>query len=392
MEHLLLLLVGDPGFPLKFICRGDPTLIVAAGGVIGINAARSTCHHLGRVGAPAVVLHGTGIKPCDFAPALFRSPVFIGAVAPNDIEGGADYVPGAVIVVADILYHALGELDQGKPQKGSFRVSTPVNIAGGGLLTAGTAGIEAASSAGGIGAACFDGSPLDTARAQLSQRRIGNDAVSPVNGVGQLVPEQPQCIIRGIILRPVLILGIDCAIQRVLVQLAGVALSPVDADILPGLLNDQCIAVRHSLPLELGQLFSKSEVAGNDVLIPAQPGRKLPSAVPLVGDAGQDVRQVDKDILLIHPAGLSKFAAFPAGHAAAVINGQTDFDALAAAVLQQGEGEGGRPARGRDGGGLRAAALSAVNGQRLVCAVPASGAGDVDLEITGGGVNGGAGR
>ena len=491
VEHLLLLLVGDSGLFLEFIGGSDPPLVVAAGGVIGVDAASAACHHLGGVRAFTVVLHGIGIKPGDLAPALFGGPGFIGALAPYDVKGCTDYMPGGIVTVADVPHHALRELDQRKPEESPLGVGGPVNIGGGGLLTAGATRVKAAGAAGGIRAGNHDGGAFDTSPAQLGQCRIGNNAVSPVNGIvtlgiysglagiaalchdlshvgvvevpplaaernqagrcavalealgplggGELLRPILQAAGHGvgagrlleadrlrtqlvhpgghIVLGPVLIFLINRAIQRVLKQLVGVALGkahihgqpglmvggavgdepalaagiahsdglvhiggysavavPQGAEAIAhsglhpggpeGLVDHQGLTVGHGGLLHLCQTLGQCEHTGNHILIAAQSGAELLRVVKLlsshirdvpavhgledaalavgqvVGDTGHDVGQVDKDVLLIYPAGLSDLAAFPASHTAAVVNGKTDLDPIAAAVLQKGEGDG----------------------------------------------------
>lgn len=90
VEHLLLLLVADAGFRLELIRRGDPALVVAGGGVVGIDRA---AHHLGRVGT-----HGVGIEPGDPAAAGVGIPVFDAAIAPDHVEGRTLHVPGSIVI------------------------------------------------------------------------------------------------------------------------------------------------------------------------------------------------------------------------------------------------------------------------------------------------------
>ena len=92
-----------------------------------------------------------------------------------------------------------------------------------------------------------------------------------------------------------------------------------------GLIYHQRLAVGHGGLLDLCQPLGKGEHAGDDILIAAQPGAELPGVVvgfpcnagnilpvcsledaaaavgQVVGDAGNNVRQVDEDALFIHP-------------------------------------------------------------------------------------------
>ena len=176
------------------------------------------------------------------------------------------------------------------------------------------------------------------------------------------------------------------------------------------LIDHQCLTVGHGGLLDLCQPLSKGEHAGDDILIAAQPGAELPGVVvgfpcnagnilpvcsledaaaavgQVVGDAGNNVRQIDEDMLLIHPAGFPQLAAFPGGHTAATVNGEANLDPIAAVVSQDGEGDRLGTVRGGDRHDLSPTTLSVVDLEWETGAVPAGGPGDVDFKIASRGI------
>ena len=115
------------------------------------------------------------------------------------------------------------------------------------------------------------------------------------------------------------------------------------------------------------------------MLKPGQPGVEQLTAVRFISDAGENIRQIDQDTVLVHPASTVQVGACPAAVLIA------DIQPVAALVLQQGKGDGGGDRRG-----LGAAALGFVDGESLVAAVPGGGASHVQLEAAGGSVGVGA--
>ena len=178
-----------------------------------------------------------------------------------------------------------------------------------------------------------------------------------------------------------------------------------------GLIDHQRLAVGHGGLLDLCQPLGQGEHTGDDILIAAQPGAELPGvgverspghigdALPVssledaafavgqvIGDAGNDVRQVDEDALFIHPADLPQLAAFPGSHIAAAVNGEAHLDPIAAVVSQDGEGDRLGTVRGGDRHDLSPTTLSVVDLEWETGAVPAGGPGDVDFKIASRGI------
>ncbi len=175
VEHLGLLIVGDPRCRLELVSGRDPTLIVAVCGVIGVDGA---AHQAGSVGTYAVVLHGVGIIPGDIAAAGIRVPVLRFALAPDHIERGALDFPGRFAGGVEVRHNALRELDQGEAHEGTLRIGGPGDILTGRRLPAGTAGVQTAHTAGGTGS-CFPGGRLH----RLSQHIAGADADCAVKDI-----------------------------------------------------------------------------------------------------------------------------------------------------------------------------------------------------------------
>ena len=92
-------------------------------------------------------------------------------------------MPSIVVIAINILDYTLRKLDQGESEEGPLRVSGPVHIAGTGFLTTRTAGVQAARTSIGVGAASIGRNPSDTAATQSCQCLIGGHAVGSVNGV-----------------------------------------------------------------------------------------------------------------------------------------------------------------------------------------------------------------
>ena len=64
----------------------------------------------------------------------------------------------------------------------------------------------------------------------------------------------------------------------------------------------------------------------------------------VVGDAGNNVWQINEDALLIHPAGLSQLAAFPGSYTAAAVNGSRSWGCSLPPLLPQRERPPEQPA------------------------------------------------
>ena len=284
-------------------------------------------------------------------------------------------MPGIVIVAGEVPDYTLGKLNQGEAEKGPLWVGGPGHVGGAGLAAAGTAGVIGSYIAGGCHTCrSCGGGALDALRSKLVQCNTGVGAVSPVDGIGQLIAERGKVSVRGVVLRPGIILLVYCSVQAVAVELGGVALGPANAYGLLGLPHDQRVTASHSLSLEQGQLFRHGIGGGDDILKPGQPGAELLAGIPVIGYTGQNTRQVDQNAVLVHPADAVQGTAGPA-----VILDIADFDPVAAIVLQKRKG-----CAGGNGGDFRTAALGLVNGERLVTAVPGGGAGDVQLEVASG--------
>ena len=215
----------------------------------------------------AVILHGARVVPGNSASAFISGPGSpVTALAPNDVERGADNMPGAVIVVPDIFYNTPRELNQGKTEEGPFGIGGPVHIISAGLMTARTAGIVGPN----ISGRRYSGrSPFYSLRTEFCKRNAGVGAVRPVDGVGQLITEGGKIAARGVVLRPGVILLVCCSVQTVTVQLSGVALGEADSNGQLVHSDHQRVAVGHGLPLKLGQLFRHSIGGGNDILKPS---------------------------------------------------------------------------------------------------------------------------
>ena len=119
MEHLLLLVVGDPGRGLELAGGHDPAPVVPGRGAVGGDAAP---HQLGRVVPRAVEQHGAGVAPDDPVPEVIGGEAGSGAV-PDDIEGSADRVPGAAVAGVEVGDHSVGKFNQRKAQEGHVEIS-----------------------------------------------------------------------------------------------------------------------------------------------------------------------------------------------------------------------------------------------------------------------------
>ena len=162
------------------------------------------------------------------------------------------------------------------------------------------------------------------------------------------------------------------------------------------LIDHQRLTICHSGLLDLRQPLGQGVHTGGDVLLPVQPEVDFLPRVKLVagyignlravgssentaagvgqvvGDAGQDIRQVDKDVRFINPAGFAVCKA--------------DFYPFAAVVLQNDEGNGFRTVRRGDRRDFLVTAFGIENRQGIAGAVPAGSPGDIDLKIASGGI------
>ena len=173
-----------------------------------------------------------------------------------------------------------------------------------------------------------------------------------------------------------------------------------------GLIDHQRLAAGHGGLLDPCQPLGQGEHTGNNVLVAAQAGAELPGVgierfpghigdtLPfrsledaaaavgqVVGDAGNNVWQINEDALLIHPAGLSQLAAFPGSYTAAAVNGKAHLYPIAAVVGQNGKRDGFGAVRSRNGGNLRPVVLGVVDWERETGPIPAGSPSDIDLEI-----------
>ena len=289
VKHLLLLLVGDPALRLELVSGSYPAFVVTGGRVVGVDAilhGRSR-HKLGCVRAFAVVADSLGVVPGNIAAALVGGPgISVSAFAPNHIEGCANNMPGAVVAVIEVSDNALGKFQQSEAKEGPFRVGGPCHIRGAGLFPSRAARVISPDAPGGGNSGR---GPLDRLRTEHRQRHAGVGAVGPADGIGQVVAEVTQAV--GLILRPGVVLLIGGPVQAVTVQLA--TLGPADAHGLAGLSDHQRVAAAHSLFLELCQLFSQGIAGRNNMFKSGQPGVELPAAAPVIGDAGENIGQID---------------------------------------------------------------------------------------------------
>ena len=159
------------------------------------------------------------------------------------------------------------------------------------------------------------------------------------------------------------------------------------------LIDHQRLTVGHSGLLDLRQPLGQGVHTGGDVLLPVQPEVDFLPRVKLVagyignlravgssentaagvgqviGDAGQDIRQIDKDVRFINPAGFAICKA--------------DLYPFAAVVLQNDGGNGFSTVRRGDRSNFLVTALGIEDRQGIAGAVPASRTGNVYLEIAG---------
>lgn len=147
MEHLLLLLVRDPGLSLELISGRDPAPVMTDAGVVGIDAVilDRRAHQTGGVIPHRVVLQRIGVIPGDIAAALIRRP----AIAPHHIQRCAHHAPGVPILGTQVGDYSLGKLDQRKAKEGAIRIDRPGHICGAGLPSAGAARVVGPHIAGG---------------------------------------------------------------------------------------------------------------------------------------------------------------------------------------------------------------------------------------------------
>ena len=289
-------------------------------------------------------------------------------------------MPSTVIVGIEVGNNTIRKFNQGKAQKCPLRISAPVYVGGSGFLTAGAARVIGPNASGGVAGAYLRGNVLDRLRAEPCKRHAGVGAVGPVNGKGQVIAEITQTVVRRFVLSPDVILLVGHPVQGVAVQLGWVAFGPADTHRLAALPDYQRVTGDHSLLLTLGQLFGQSVGTEDHILKSGQAGVEQPAAVQLIGNAGEHIRQVDQDTVLVRPTGAVQVSAGPA-----TLRDIANLDPVAALVLQKGKWSGSR-----DGGGLGVAALGLVNGEDLITAVPGGGAGHVQLEAAGRGVRVGA--
>ena len=94
-------------------------------------------------------------------------------------------------------------------------------------------------------------------------------------------------------------------------QLGGIALGPADSHGLAGLADHQRLSTSHGFFLKLGQLLRLSVGPRDNILMPGQSGVKLLAGVPVVGNAGENIGQIDQDAVPVHPAGTVQAAAGP---------------------------------------------------------------------------------
>ena len=173
------------------------------------------------------------------------------------------------------------------------------------------------------------------------------------------------------------------------------------------LINDQRLTVRHSGLLDSRQPLGQGVHTGNDVFFPVQPEIHLLGGIEpvschigdfhtacggentaagigqVISDAGQDIRQIDKDILFINPSGSVHSAAGPGDNRAGIIRYKADFHPFAAVVLQNGEENRCGAIRCGNGYNFRCSALGIINRQWVAGAIPAGGACDVHFKIAG---------
>ena len=375
VEHLLLLLIRDAGLRLELIGGGHPPLVVALGGVIGIDAVlyRGACHQLGGVGPGGVILQGVGVVPGDVAAALLRRP----AVPPHYIQGRAYHVPSVPVLGIQVGDNTARKFNQSKAQKGPFRVDGPGHIGGAGLPATGAAGVVGPhiSGRGGIGGGGPVGARGRVLGCEHPQRNAGIGAISCGDVVGQLVGGDP--IVRRFNFCPFAVLLVSCPVQAVCLQAGGAPRSPADGHNLVHHAEQQGLAARHGLCLELGQALRLPVGAGNDILEPGQPGIKLCFRVlPDIGDAGDQVGQVDQDAVFVHPAGALQRVPCPAALTIADLQAGVP-------ILQQGKGLPGWNGRRLCGPGL-----CGIDSQGIVSAVPGGSPGGIQFKAAGGGIIG----
>ena len=279
-------------------------------------------------------------------------------------------MPGIPVHGVQVGDHAARKFQQGKAQKCSFWVNGPGHVGGVGFLSAGAAGVVSSN----ISSGCdIRRSPagLGCLGREHTQGDAGVRTVSRGNFIGQLV--SGNAAVRRRALRPLAVFPVGLPVQGVLLQTSGVAHGPADSHGLPVHADHQGLAAFHGLGLELGQALRLPVGTGDDVLKPGQTGVKcFLRVLPDIGDAGNQVGQVDQDIRLVHPAGVLQSAAGPA------VFGITDRQAVSAAVLQQGKG-----LSGWDLCDLGGPSLGGINGKGLLPAVPGGGSGYVQLKVPG---------
>ena len=183
-------------------------------------------------------------------------------------------------------------------------------------------------------------------------------------------------VLSRVLFCPLSVLLISFSIQTVFLQTGGVSYSPADRHSLSIHADHQGLAAFHGLGLELGQALRLPVGTGDDVLKPGQTGVKcFLRVLPDIGDAGNQVGQVDQNAVLVHPAGILQSTAGPA------VFGITDLQALSAAVLQQGKG-----LSGWDLCDLGGPSLGGIDGKGFRPAVPGGGSGHVQLKVPGRGI------
>ena len=313
-------------------------------------------------------MHSAGVVPGDVAAALVRGP----SVAPHHVQGRAHYMPGIPVHGVQVGNHAARKFHQGEAQKCPLRVDGPGHVGGVGFLSAGAAGVVSSNISSGCN---IRRSPagLGCLGREHTQGDAGVRTVSRGNFIGQLVSGN-AAVHRAI--GPLIVFLVGLAVQAILLQTGRLTYAAGDGDGLTLHADQQGLSAVHSLGLELGQALSLPVGTGDDVLKPGQTGVKcFLRVLPDIGDAGNQVGQVDQNAVLVHPAGILQSTAGPA------VFGITDLQALSAAVLQQGKG-----LSGWDLCDLGGPSLGGIDGKGFRPAVPGGGSGHVQLKVPGRGI------
>ena len=168
---------------------------------------------------------------------------------------------------------------------------------------------------------------------------------------------------------------VGLAVQAVFLQTGRLTHAAGNGDGLPLHAQYQSLLAIHGLRLKLGQPLRLRVRGGDHILKPGQAGAELRLRIlPDIGDAGEQIRQIDQDIRLVHPAGILQGAPGPSAFVVSDLQARFAF-------LQEDKGDicGDRGCLGSPG-------LRGVDSQSVFAAGPGSGAGDVQLKAPGGSI------